>query len=444
MDFIHLDDQERVGRDLVRSIETGQEFPTEFRIIDSDGRVHWLEDHGKLLRDSSGSVTAMVGVLRDITNRKNAQELLRASEERFRHITDQSFNAIFEIDPEGRFTYLSPSTEKISGYKLEELLQRHYIDIIYEEDVAELAKVFQDILNGRHVEDLHVRTNKKDGSLVFIEINALPVVENGKVASVRGVFKDVTAHKRMEEQIRQMQKMEAVGTLARGIAHDFNNILMGILGHAQILKSTSFHGEEAFETASVIEMAVGDAANLVKQLLGFSRKSTGNKTSVDAHRIVNDTLILMKKTIGPGIDIVQKLDAPLQMIVADASQLQQVLVNLVLNARDAMAGGGGTLTIASCDTLLDEYYCRTNPDSSPGPYMVLAVSDTGTGIEERNINRIFEPYFTSKEEGNGMGLAMVYSIIKNHGGMIRVYSKLGHGSRFEVYLPLSGEMKLDR
>jgi signal transduction histidine kinase len=254
--------------------------------------------------------------------------------------------------------------------------------------------------------------------------------------------RDIGERRRLEQHLRQMQKMEAIGTLAGGVAHDFNNLLTGILGYANELKLGSDPGDEVHEAATVIENAATRAAELTRQLLGFARKGKMEEVPVDVHRLIQEVVSMLGHTLlsrnGRRIRISQRLMAQPSYVLGDQTQLQQVLLNLGVNARDAMPEGG-ELVIETCAAELDEEYCRDHVGASPGRYLMISVTDTGSGIPKEIVDRIFEPYFTTKREGEGtgMGLAMVYGIVKNHGGSVRVYSEAGRGTTFKVYLPVA-------
>jgi signal transduction histidine kinase len=250
--------------------------------------------------------------------------------------------------------------------------------------------------------------------------------------------RDIGEHRRLEQHVRQMQKMEAIGTLAGGVAHDFNNLLTGILGYANELKLNSDPGDEVHGAASVIENAATRAAELTRQLLGFARKGKIKDVPVDVHRLIQEVVSVLSHTLDRRISTSQQLRAQPSYVLGDPPQLQQVLLNLGVNARDAMPAGG-ELVFETCAAELDEEYCQDHLGASPGRYLMISVTDTGTGIPSHIVDRIFEPYFTTKEEGKGtgMGLAMVYGIVKNHGGSVRVYSENGRGTTFKVYLPVA-------
>ncbi len=255
-------------------------------------------------------------------------------------------------------------------------------------------------------------------------------------------FTDVTERLKLEEQVRHAQKMEAVGTLAGGVAHDFNNLLTGILGYANVLKLRAEPGDPVFKGADVIERAAERAAELSQQLLGFARKGKLQERPVDLRRVTADVVAIVSRTLDKRIAISQRTDGNESVVSGDPGQLQQVLMNLAVNAADAMPDGG-ELTFGIRRVALDEAYCRTHPDATPGSYLQLSVSDTGAGIPEDVQERIFEPFFTTKEagKGTGMGLATTYGIVRNHDGTIQVYSEPGKGTTFKVYLPPADDEK---
>ena len=265
-------------------------------------------------------------------------------------------------------------------------------------------------------------------------------IEFGEHQFIMSFVRDITGERQAEERLRQAQKMEAIGTLAGGVAHDFNNLLTGILGYANLLTLDSEPGSPTHEAARVIEKAAERAAELTRQLLGFARKGKFLNVQFNVQPLIGEVVTLLGRTLDKNITITQRLRTEQAGVQGDPNQIQQVILNLALNARDAMPGGG-ELTIESDLVNLDEEYCRIHPQATPGPHVMIAVSDTGAGVPRELQDRIFEPFFTTKEsgKGTGMGLAMVYGIVKNHGGSIQLYSEPGQGARFSVYLPASVE-----
>jgi nitrogen-specific signal transduction histidine kinase/CheY-like chemotaxis protein len=260
--------------------------------------------------------------------------------------------------------------------------------------------------------------------------------DDGKIIGYRGIMRDVTKQKQLEQQFLQAQKMESIGALAGGIAHDFNNILGGILGYASLVKMQMSQNDPNYRHIDTIEKSGLRAANLTAQLLGFARGGKYHPTAVQINDIVTETREIIASTFDKSIEVASFMDDTLPMIEVDATQMQQVLMNLLVNAGDAMPSGG-KITIETSFETLDEQYADRYSYVEPGAYVVLSVADTGMGMDKETLEKVFEPFFTTKEEGKGtgLGLSMVYGVVKNHDGFLHVYSEPGEGTLFKVYLP---------
>jgi nitrogen-specific signal transduction histidine kinase/CheY-like chemotaxis protein len=276
---------------------------------------------------------------------------------------------------------------------------------------------------------------RRNGSTFQGEVSASLVTFRGKPV-IQGVFKDVTEHDRLQKQLQQAQKMEAIGTLAGGVAHDFNNLIQAISGYTELLLMTKDEEDSDYRRLKSIERSIGRAGELTKQLLIFSRKVETQLQPTNLNQEVTNVTSLLKRTIPKMIHIDVHLSDDLNIIRADPVQIEQVLINLAINARDAMPEGG-TLTIETRNAILDEEYSNTHPGSKPGSYVLLTVSDTGYGMDKDTQDRIFDPFYTTKDigKGTGLGLAMVYGIVKSHGGYIMCYSEVGRGTVFKIYIP---------
>jgi two-component system cell cycle sensor histidine kinase/response regulator CckA len=282
------------------------------------------------------------------------------------------------------------------------------------------------------------------GQSGWLELHAFPLFDqDGRVSSVIEYVRDISERKLLEERFIQAQKMESIGLLAGGIAHDFNNILGGILGYASWLKTNINHDHPFFRPIDTIEKSASRAAELTAQLLAFARGGKYDIRPSSLNSVISESMKILAGTLDKSIAIETSLDESLPTVEIDIGQIQQVLMNLCVNARDAMPGGG-RLTIQSSVARLSESEARSQPDAKPGWFAVLSVSDTGVGMDDGVKRRIFEPFFTTKEKGKGtgLGLSMVYGVVKNHGGFINVYSETGQGSTFKVYLPLSGKPEI--
>ena len=385
------------------------------------------------IRDAAGRVTGASAIARDIAERKQAEEsiqkLLRAVE--------QAENVIFMTDPDGQFSYINPSFEVLYGYKKEEVLDRTpRILKSGQQDAAFYTEFWEKLLSGEGVRG-EIVNRARDGRLVTVQMSANAVLDSdGKRVGYVAVQHDVTERKLLEQQFRQAQKMEAVGQLAGGVAHDFNNLLTAILGYAELLAEKLQGRPREAEDLDEIRKAGERAASLTRQLLAFSRQQVFERKVLDLNRLIAEIEKMLRRLIGEDVDLVTALDPALAYVWADAGQLEQVVMNLAVNARDAMPRGG-RLTIETSNVDLDEAYARLHIPIRPGRYVMIAVSDTGVGMDAATRSRIFEPFFTTKErgKGTGLGLATVYGIVKQSGGYIWAYSEPGKGTTFKIYLP---------
>lgn len=438
-DIIVPEDRERVLADLQRTMTSGDEFPTQFRILARDGTVHWVEDHGRLVRDEDGNLSGLMGVLRDISARKEAELALHESEERFRAMAESSFDAIYVADEDRRFAYLSPSVERIFGWDRDRLIGRSVFDVAPAEVRTKVEEASRRARQGGVIEGLQVRLRHRNGAPVDVELNAAPLDRNGKIVGVVGVVRDLGPRRAFEEWLREMQKMEAIGALASGIAHDFNNLLTGILGHADTLAQASNGDPEVRHAADVIAKAARRGSELTRSLVGFAQQGKLEERNLDAHAVIDEALELVGRSQGRHVRISKRFDAERAVVRGDAGQLEQVLVNLAVNACEAMPGRGD-LEVSTALVQLPPSLASTLPGHRDGAsFLRISVVDGGIGMSDDVRSRMFEPFFTTKSRGQaaGLGLAMVYGIIANHGGALDVTSAPGEGTRVDVYLPLS-------
>jgi PAS domain S-box-containing protein len=373
---------------------------------------------------------------KDITERTRAEDALRASEEKFAKAFRASPVAItLSTVQEGRFLEVNDGFLRMTGYRRDEVIGRRGVELNLWENAAERERISAELEKQREVRDCEARIRKKNGEVADTTLSA-EIVEVGGVPCLLVVSTDVTERKLLEAQLRQSQKMEAVGQLAGGVAHDFNNLLGVIIGYADMLIEELEEKDPRARKADAILRAAQRAANLTRQLLAFSRKQVLLPKVLDLNHVVADIQGLLGRLIGEHIILQTTCDPHLGHVRADPGQIEQVIMNLAVNARDAMPRGG-KLIIETANAELDDSYSRTHAPVSPGPYVLLSVSDTGLGMSEAIRNRIFEPFFTTKEagKGTGLGLATVYGIVKQSSGYIFVYSEPGHGATFKVYLP---------
>jgi PAS domain S-box-containing protein len=388
-----------------------------------------------VVRDQDGSPIALIGAATDITERRRGEEQLRESEERYRSLVDSARDVIFTATPHGVITSLNPAFETGTGWERSEWLGKTYNELFHHEDVAGAREYFLHALQGDSVPVREIRIRTKKGNYVVGEFTITPQRQGGRIIGLLGVARDVTERKRLEEQYRQAQKMEGLGTLAGGIAHDFNNILAIILGHASLLPRNQLNSPKLSASIDSIIKATNRGAALVNQLLTFASKSDVRFESVHLNDLVTETTKLLIETFPKTVMISTRLDSHIPPVVADPTQLDQLLLNLCINARDAMPSGG---TLFLVTTLITGDAVTTRfAQAGAANYVVLQVSDTGEGMDPETKRRIFEPFFTTKEKGKGtgLGLATVYGIIESHGGFVDVDSEVGVGTTFHVYLP---------
>lgn len=380
-------------------------------------------------------------IVRDVTARKQSEltrERLAQTQRRLITAIEQAVESVTITDTAGNIIYVNPAFERISGYSRAEVISQNprllqsgrHDAAFYEHMWATLSA--GEVWQGRLI------NKRKDGGLYTVEATISPVRdEKGAIVNYVGVMRDVTTELLLEERYRQAQKMEAIGRLAGGVAHDFNNILTVIAGYTGLLLSQHPDSRDPqYKDIEQIRQAVERAASLTRQLLAFSRKQPLQPEVLDLNRIVANIERILRRLIGEDIELRTALNPALGRVKADPGQLEQIIMNLAANARDAMPYGG-ILTIETANIDLDEIYEEQHPLLAPGPYVLLAVTDTGMGMDAETLAHLFEPFFTTKEkgQGTGLGLAIVYGIVRQSGGDIWVYSEPGQGTIFKIYLP---------
>src|SRR5487761_1437237 len=408
---IHPEDRERVKEAAAEARRTGLGRPMEYRFRHKDGTWRVLESTASVIRDSKGEPEKLVIVNRDVTERKRAAEAALRSETSFRSVVEDAPYGIFKANMTGKLLMVNPALERMLGYTCEEeLLAVELASGVYRHP-AEHQKINELFLRDKHFKDIEVEWKRKDGT-------------------------SITGRRVLERQLRMAQRMEAVGRLSGGIAHDFNNLLGVIIGYIQLIKRTLVSVQPSYEYAEEIEKAGQRAVALTRQLLAFSRQQVLEPVILNVNSLVSEMQKMLPRLIGEDIQLNLILDPTIGQVKADPGQIEQVVMNLAVNARDAMPDGG-KLTIQTANAELDSVFTREHPGSIAGQYVMLAVTDTGTGMDPETQAQIFEPFFTTKgrDKGTGLGLATVYGVVKQSNGYIAVESEKGKGALFKIYLP---------
>lgn len=441
-------DYEYVGKEKYRQINLYGTGTVETRFKRKDGKViNILMSSTPIdLNDLMAGVTFSA---LDITARKSALDALSESEKKYRRLTENSPDMIYRMSlPDGKYEYVSPASEQITGYPPDEWYQDTMLiqKILHPKWHSYFKESWESLLNGEMPPTYEYQIIHKNGELRWLnQRNILVTDDNGKPLAIEGIVTDITDRKNYETQLIQTQKMESIGTLAGGIAHDFNNMLSPIMISSELAMMKLPEDNPVQQELKAIFRAGERARDLVRQILTFARKSDENRVELHAVKIVMDSLKFMRSTIPTTIDIQHEIKTKNDVILADKTRLNQVVMNLFTNAAHAMKEKGGTLKIVLTDVKYGKSSVIQGVSLKPGQYLKLSVSDTGTGISLEIMDKIFEPYYTTKApgEGTGMGLAVVHGIVKNYNGEITVESSVGKGTTFNVFLPLIDKETVD-
>jgi PAS domain S-box-containing protein len=407
-----------------------------FLALRKDGQRRHIEVLGS--RTELDGRPAIIGTCLDITERVERDKVVRTSEQRFRALFEQAPIGMVVAQPDTTFVRVNTSFCEMLGYDETELIGQSFVEITHPDDLGGTPESARRVLDDADsVVRFHKRYVRKDGSTVQAETTVSLVRDaSGQLLYALAMIEDVTQRHQLETQLQQVQRLESVGQLAGGVAHNFNNALTAIYGYSELLQLRFEPGDPALKDLEQIKRVAEQSANLTRQLLAFSRKEQVRLSVFSLNDLVSATRDMLAPIMGDHIHIALQLDASLAPIRSDRGQMEQVITNLILNARDAMPSGG-TLTMETCEASVDGVFVRTHPEARPGTYARLTVADTGLGMDEETLSRVFEPFFTTKEQGKGvgLGLAMVHGAIKQSGGFITVHSTVGVGSSFAVYLP---------
>ena len=431
--LIHPDDvplHEKCIKDLLAG-RSADSF--EYRILQPGGQERVVQVLGGAVEHDEGVPIRISGVVLDVTERKKAEE---------------RFYKAFHASPEpttiatateGRYIDVNESFLRVTGYQREEAIGQTFEELKFWERPEDRAALVEKLNKEGSVRDLEITFRTKAGEQ-RTALDSAELVDIAGQKCILSIFKDITEQRSLEKQLRQAQKMEAIGQLSGGIAHDFNNLLSVIIGYSEVLEERLPQADPLRKNCQQITKAGQSAASLTRQLLAFSRQQVLELKVLELNAVVLHVEKMLRRLIGEHIDLTTVLSPTLGRVKADQGQIEQVIINLAVNARDAMPNGG-KLTIETADIDVDQDYVHKHPLHVPGPYVLLTVSDTGVGMDAETQARIFEPFFTTKEigRGTGLGLATVYGVVKQSGGFIWVYSEVGHGTTFKIYLPRTAE-----
>lgn len=449
---IHVEDRDAVQARIASLSTSNPTASDQHRVLTSDGTLRWQEWTDRGIFDEEGLLVEIQSVGRDISERRCTEEKLRQSEERYLLLTEAIADVLWTMDLDQQITYASPSVRSLLGYHpdelpgidLSQLLAAESFPLARDTLLEELRFESEVASDSPRTRTLDLELVHKDGTHLWCEVKmTLLRDENQKPKGVLGVARDISSWKdaqealvESEERLRRAQRLEAVGQLAGGIAHDFNNLLTVIIGNVELMTRELSPGDDLREQTEEVSKAARRAASLTRQLLAFGRKQMMVPEVLTFNTVVCDMSNMLRRLVGESIELETRLEPELDWVKADPSQLELVLVNLAVNARDAMPAGG-RLTIETANQRLDPSFSDGDYDVVEGPYAMLAVTDTGRGISTEDQSRIFEPFFTTKEigKGTGLGLSTVYGIVKQSGGYIWVDSEPDKGTRFRIYLP---------
>jgi len=433
--------RETISRAFGACVRDGTPYDEELQIITGKGRRVWVRAIGEAERDASGVIRRVHGALQDISARRQGVEDLRESEARFRELAENIDEVFWISDPKShRKIYISPAYETIWGRTCRSAYdsQRTWLDAVHAEDRDRVLRSLLAMHDVQGVYEEEYRIIRPDGTERWIRDRAYPVKEaDGAIKRWVGVAEDITQYRAMQEQFRQAQKMEAIGTLAGGIAHDFNNILASILGYTELSRMILTENPKVRDHLGAVLQATGRAIHLVRQILTFSRQQPLERRTIQLQPIVKECMELLRASIPSMIEFEVELAPDAPTVLADVTQIHQVLMNLGTNASHAMKGRPGRLQVKLENWTVDDGQAAKHPQLRPGLYARLSVGDNGSGMDQKTQRRLFEPFFTTKPlgEGTGLGLAVVHGIMNSHDGAITVESRLGEGTTFHLYFP---------
>jgi PAS domain S-box-containing protein len=429
-----------------QGIQEGKPVLVELDYYHKNGSIVCLQTAVTFIRDEKGTPIGLHGISRDITELKRVQKALRESEERYRQITENSLTGIF-VYQDGRAVYANRRLADIVGYSPEEILGIHFLDAVYPDERHMVKQMAKARLSGEIAPNHYeLRLLHKDGHTVWSEVLSHIIEYQGRPA-ILGNVADVTESRMLRQQLLQAQKMEAIGTLAGGIAHDFNNLLTIINGFSEMILLETGKDDPRYRDLKKILETGRKGADMVQRLLSFTKKAPTKLEPLDLNHRIEESKKLMDRSFPKTIEIKTNLPDNLGMVNADAGQMDQLIMNLCVNAKDAMTDGG-RIEIETRNTIVDKEYCRLNPDAKPGSHVLIEISDTGAGMSKETMDRIFDPFFTTKgwdfKKGTGLGLSVAKGIVEQHDGWITCESEPGKGTTFRIYFPAIEASPVDK
>ncbi len=439
---IHPEDRELVQANVKNALERTHAWDAEYRVLWPDGSIHWLHSKGAVLLDASGRPARSTGVVQDISERKQAEAVLRESEERFRNMADTAPVLIWVSGPDKGCIFFNKNWLGFTGRTMQQELGNGWAENVHPDDLDRCWQIYSSSFDARRCFVMEYRLRRADGDYRWVLDNGIPRRESGGVfAGYIGSCVDITDLRRAQEQALARQKLESIGVLAGGIAHDFNNLLAGVLAEAELAASELEQGESPLEGLQRIRLAAGRGAEIVRELMIYSGQDKADPVEpVDLSRLVEEMLQLLKVSISKHTVLKTDLPRKLPAVMGRASQIRQIVMNLIMNASEALGDNGGEIKIRALRAILPgEPGPNTPPNLPSGDYLSLEVSDTGGGMTEEVQAKIFDPFFSTKFAGRGLGLAVVQGIVRDHGGAINLVSAPGQGATFEIFLPCASQ-----
>ena len=439
--LIHPDDRERVQEELRRALDGTEAYDTEFRVVWPDGSIHWLLGKGDVFRDARGEVVRMLGVNMDISARKDGEQALRESEERFRHMADTAPVMIWVSGCDKLCTFFNAPWLTFTGRTMEQEQGNGWAEGVHPADVDRCFAIYSSSFDARQNFQMEYRLRRADGEYRWVVDNGVPRFEpGGAFAGYIGSCIDITNLRRTQEETLSRQKLESVGALARGIAHDFNNLLGGILAEAELAEEELAQGQSPLADIQRIATVASRGAEIVRELMLYSGQEDASPVEpVDLSGLIKEMLQLLKVSISKHALLDADLQPDLPPVRGRAAQIRQIVMNLIINASEAVGEKGGTIQVGTSRTVLQQDSSQNDQTHLPaGEYVKLEVSDTGCGMTEEVQSKVFDLFFSTKLAGRGIGLAVVQGIVRDHGGAIDVASAPGRGTTFTVLLPCTG------